>query len=105
MKPPAEVVPIGTRRRAGITFVPRVAVLATAFRQNPPHSRAGFANSRAGDDADLDVNARGQVQALVERFDRLLVRLQDVDEPLVGADLELLAALAVDVRRAQHRVP
>src|SRR5262245_3128641 len=55
-------------------------------------------------DADLDVHARRQAQAFVQRLDRLARRLQDVDEPLVSSDFELLAALAVDVRAAQHRV-
>src|SRR5262249_28589826 len=32
-------------------------------------------------------------------------RLKDVDEPLVRADLELLARLAVNVRAAQHGIP
>src|SRR5690242_12697357 len=39
---------------------------------------------------DLDVDAGGQVQ-LHERIERLLRRLEDVEEPLVSADFELLA--------------
>src|SRR5262245_7876301 len=39
---------------------------------------------------DLDVDARRKVQ-LHQRVDRLLRRIVDVDEPLVRADLELLA--------------
>ena len=52
---------------------------------------------------DLDVYARRQAQ-LVERLDRLGGRLHDVDQPLVGADLELLAGLFIDVGARQYRV-
>src|SRR5215470_2849630 len=51
---------------------------------------------------DLDVDAGGEVE-LAERVDRLLRGVQDVEQPLVGADLELLARLLVDVRRAVDR--
>src|SRR2546425_12390348 len=50
---------------------------------------------------DLHVDAGGEVE-LAEGVDRLLRRLEDVEQPLVGADLELLARLLVDVRRAVH---
>ena len=49
---------------------------------------------------DLDVNAGGELQAR-KSLDRLVGRLQDVDETLVGAVLELLAAVFVLVYRAQ----
>ena len=49
---------------------------------------------------DLDVHAGRQVE-LHQRVDRLRRGLEDVDQPLVRADLELLARLLVDVRRAQ----
>src|SRR6187549_2834063 len=52
---------------------------------------------------DADVDTRGQGQ-LADGVDGLGRRLEDVDQPLVRADLELLARLLVDVRRAQHRV-
>src|SRR5689334_19467383 len=52
---------------------------------------------------DLDVDAGGQVE-LHERVERLLRRLDDVEQALVRPDLELLAALLVDVRTAEHRV-
>src|SRR5262249_22663626 len=42
---------------------------------------------------------------LHQGVDRLAGRLEDVQEPLVRADLELLARLLVDVRRAVDRVP
>src|SRR5262245_54238049 len=50
---------------------------------------------------DLDVDAGRQVQ-LHERVHRLRRGLEEVQQPLVRADLELLAALLVHVRRAQH---
>src|SRR5215470_18117992 len=51
---------------------------------------------------DLHVDAGGEVE-LAEGVDGLLRRLEDVEQALVGADLELLARLLVDVRRAVHR--
>src|SRR5690606_14942199 len=50
---------------------------------------------------DLHVHARGEVE-LHQRVDRLGVGLHDVEQPLVGAHLELLARLLVDVRAAVH---
>src|SRR5439155_22384056 len=58
----------------------------------------------AGQHPDLDVHPGWQAQSLVERFDGLAGGLQDVDQPLVRANLELLARFAVDVRAAQHRI-
>src|SRR5450755_2991880 len=49
---------------------------------------------------DLDVDARAQIQ-LHQGVERLLGGLEDVEQSFVGTDLELLAALLVDVRRAQ----
>src|SRR5690606_10351987 len=51
---------------------------------------------------DLDVHAGRKVQ-LRQGVDGLRPRLVDVDDALVRLQLELLAALLVDVRRAQHR--
>src|SRR5439155_1090610 len=51
---------------------------------------------------DLDVHPGRQIE-LGERIDRLRSRVQDVDQPLVGLQLELLAALLVDVRAPEHR--
>src|SRR5205085_4143235 len=47
---------------------------------------------------DLDVDAGGEVE-LHQRVHRLRRRIDDVEEPLVRAHLELLAALLVDVWR------
>src|SRR5690348_854211 len=51
---------------------------------------------------DLDVDAGGEIE-LHQRVDRLRRRVDDVEHALMRADLELLARLLVDVRRAQHR--
>src|SRR5215469_1865869 len=64
-------------------------------------SRSGCCSRQ---NADLDVHAGRQAEALVERLDGLAGRLQDVDQTLVRPDLELLARLPVDVRAAEHRV-
>src|SRR5260370_13083181 len=50
---------------------------------------------------DLDIDAGGEME-LHQRVDRLRRRIDDVEHPLMGADLELLARLLVDMRRAQH---
>src|SRR5262245_37311599 len=52
---------------------------------------------------DFDVDTRGDVE-LLQRFHGLTRGARDVDEPLVDADLELLARLLVHVRAAEHRV-
>src|ERR1700688_926102 len=48
---------------------------------------------------DLDVDAGGKVE-LHQRIDRLRRRIDDVEQALMRAHFELLAALLVDVRRA-----
>src|SRR5215212_1089442 len=55
-------------------------------------------------EADLDVDAGGQVVEPLERVDRLGRRLVDVDQALVGADLEVLLRVLVLERRLDHRV-
>src|SRR6266536_2815421 len=52
---------------------------------------------------NVHVDAGRQVDAH-ERVDRLGRRVEDVDEPLVGAHLEVLAAVLVLVRRADDAV-
>src|SRR5262245_10271396 len=61
-------------------------------------SLACAACRRGGQHPNLDVHARRKAQALVQGLDGLDGRLQDVDQPFVGADLELLARFSVDVR-------
>src|SRR3712207_5961744 len=53
---------------------------------------------------DLDVDAGGQVVQPLQRVDGLRRRLMDVDQPLVRADLEVLARVLVLERRADHAV-
>src|SRR3954447_15304201 len=55
-------------------------------------------------ESDLDVHAGGEVVEALERVDRLRRGLVNVDEPLVGADLEVLLGVLVLERRADHRV-
>src|SRR6516164_7978765 len=52
---------------------------------------------------DLDIDAGSEIE-LHQSVDGLRSRVDNVEHPLVGADLELLARLLVDVRRTQHRV-
>src|SRR5262249_50296039 len=65
-------------------------------------SRPGSATASRGGlpsrllDLDLDVDAGGQVEAL-ERLHRLAGGLDDVEEALVDAHLEVLAGVLVDV--------
>ena len=52
---------------------------------------------------DLDVDAGRQTE-FIERLDRLGRGLHDIDQPLVSADLELLASLLVDVGTRQDGI-
>src|SRR3990172_10311114 len=51
---------------------------------------------------DLDIDARRQLPHQHQRVHCLRRRLQDVDQPLVRADLELLPRVLSDVRRADQ---
>ena len=51
---------------------------------------------------DLDVHASGELEAH-QSLDRLVGRLQNVDQTLMSAALELLAAILVLVDSAQGR--
>src|SRR5258708_28803016 len=51
---------------------------------------------------DLDIDAGGEIE-LHQRVHRLRRRVDDIEHALVGPDLELLARLLVDVRRAIDR--
>src|SRR4051794_39707022 len=59
---------------------------------------------RSARQADLDVDAGRQMVEALERVDRLGRRLVDVDEPLVRADLEVLARVLVLEWRPDHAV-
>src|SRR5258708_27921823 len=52
---------------------------------------------------NLYIHARRQVE-LHQRIDGLLRRLQNIQQPLVGADFKLLPRLFIHVRRPQHAV-
>src|SRR5260221_4533048 len=52
---------------------------------------------------DLDVHAGRQIQAR-QRLDRLGRWLDDVDQPLVRANLKLFPRVLVDERAAIHRI-
>src|SRR4051812_36802833 len=52
-------------------------------------------------DFDFNVDARRQIE-LGQRIDSGRARVKNVDQPLVRLELELLARLLVDVRRAEH---
>src|SRR6185437_9861969 len=52
---------------------------------------------------DLHIHARREIQ-FHQCIDRLLRRLENVEQALVRADFELLARLLVHMRRAQHGV-
>src|SRR3954469_14515666 len=69
-----------------------------------PSFLARIAGIRSPSEADLDVDAGGQVVEALERVDRLRRRLMDVDEPLVSADLEVLARVLVLERAADDAV-
>src|SRR3546814_14678887 len=52
---------------------------------------------------DLDIDAGGEVE-LHQRVDRLRRRVDDVENPLMRTDLELLATLLVNMRPTQNRL-
>src|SRR5580704_5348693 len=52
---------------------------------------------------DLHIHARGQIE-LHQRIHRLLRRLENIEQTLMRADLELLPRLFVHMRRTQHAV-
>ena len=70
------------------------AGLAGDHREHARVTRPGQAGDPLGD-RELELH---------QRVDRLRRRIEDVDQALVRAGLELLARLLVDVRAAQHRV-
>src|SRR3954452_14574508 len=85
--PPGLVLPKGSGGDAARSYPP--AVSPNLPREGPRLLRQ----------LDLNVDAGGQIE-LHQRVDRLRRGLHDVEQPLVGSHLELLARLLVDVRRA-----
>ena len=55
------------------------------------------------DHLDLDIDARGKVQVR-QRFHDAGVGIQDLDQPLMDAQLELLPGVLIDERGTVHRV-
>src|SRR5262249_59757155 len=55
-------------------------------------------------ETDLDVDAGGQRVEALQRVDGFRRGLEDVDQALVGADLEVLARVLVLERRTDHAV-
>src|ERR1700712_5269100 len=79
---------------------PHTWVIPSLVPSSPEKVRVALDMSRSLE-LDLDVDVGGQVEPH-ERVDRLRRRVDDVDEPLVGAHLEVLAAVLVLVRGADH---
>ena len=65
-------------------------------------SWSGYIRTTSVLDLDLDVDACRQLDAL-QRVDGLGVRIDDVDESLVDAHLEVLSRVLVDVWSADDR--
>lgn len=57
----------------------------------------------SGRGLDFDINASREAQ-FIQRFDRLGGCLDDVDQPLVSPNFELLTGLFVDRRTGQNGV-
>src|SRR3954452_21405666 len=94
----------GHRPRARLEH--RDALDAPVLEEELRHSELLGEDRRHGSarQPDLDVDARGQMVEALERVDRLRRRLVDVDEPLVRADLEVLARVLVLEGRPDHAV-
>src|SRR5688500_18986356 len=95
---PFAVVPASARAVSSAA----ISAAASAFASSTfSFSAMSFVPQRALE-LDLDVDASRQVQPH-EGVDRLLRGIVDVDEPLVRADLELLAGVLVDERALDDR--
>src|SRR3954452_11630571 len=82
----------------------RTAQVRSLACSSPPSPRTAGPRWRSRGSSspiDFDVDASREAEAH-QGVDRLRARVQDVDEPLVGADLELLPAVLVDERRPDH---
>src|SRR6195952_2430765 len=79
---------------------PHTWVIPSLVPSSPEKVRVALDMSRSLE-LDLDVDVGGQVEAH-ERVDRLRRRIDDVDQPLVRAHLEVLAAVLVLVRRSDN---
>ena len=79
------------------TRAPRVPRLAAVSGHAGKRFLALSLHKDRGLDFDLDVDSSGEIQ-LHQRVDGLIGRVEDVDQALVGARLELLSRLLVNVR-------
>src|SRR4030066_121329 len=68
-----------------------------------PISPSTISFSSRAEGLDLDIDPGRQVQFL-ELFDRLVVVLGDVDQPLVDAHLEMLARFLVNMGRPEDAI-
>src|SRR5690606_1675979 len=94
-----------SHRRCSLTSAANTSS-ATSISATPLPSRSitlSLAMASGTSGLDLDVHASRQVE-LHQRVEGLLVGLDDVEQPLVCADLELLARLLVDERSTKDRV-
>src|SRR3954466_9849262 len=74
-----------------------------SFSPSTPFTCRWIVMTRRSSELDLDVDTRRQVETH-QRVDGLRRGVQDVDQPLVRAHLEGLAAVLVLVRRTDHAV-
>src|SRR6266568_7729692 len=90
------------------TFLPMIPSIAISFtcvgsscaRPNPGTARRSRALQRSfSERLDLHVHTRGELE-LHQRVDGLRSRLENVQQPLVGPHLELLARFLIHVRAA-----
>src|SRR6266481_4690150 len=85
----------GAHRCASCSFCPE-GLANLQCEQDPIRKPAP--TFRASSELDLDVDAGGQIE-LHQRIDGLRGRIDNIEQALVRAHLELLAALLVDMRR------
>src|SRR3954449_6206019 len=94
----------GDGTRAGLEHGDALDAAVVEEQLRHPELLSEDRRHRSARQPDLDVDAGGKVVEALERVDRLRRRLVDVDQPLVRADLEVLARVLVLERRADHAV-
>src|SRR3954452_2520277 len=77
------------------TFLPSKAATGIPPTGHPAPRPDVQLRHHVSDQLDLDIYACRRVVEALERVDRLRRRLEDVDQPLVRADLEVLARVLV----------
>src|SRR4051794_10752964 len=108
------VIPILVPSKAGTRTPPKIeddkeAGLSKCSARRSPMTQSaedlqGARPRKTSYQLDLDVDTRRKVVEALKRVHRLRGRLMDVDQPLVGADLEVLARVLVLERAANHAV-